>query len=193
MTLPILKDKCIKKYEALAAPLRREFNEPEIEQIYKVIKDLPSVNVEIKVRGAFKDDNEIERLIEQPSNRSRWIQIHANEEYTLVVNLQRLGAKTTDYIYCRFPKPKNEGWFLNLGHQENGELLALKRVPFKSNRTSQHLIFTSPPSGRVIYTLYFISDCFIGLDQQFNMQFEIIEERKTKNEFMGFQNELKKK
>lgn len=194
--MPILKEKCLKKYETLAEPLRREFNEPQIEQIYQVIKNLPTVNVEIRVRGAFKDNNEVERLIEQPSHRSKWTEIHANEEYTLVVNLHRLGAKTSDHIYCRFPKPKSEGWFLNLGHQENGELIALKRVPFKSNRTSQHLLFTAPSSqGRVIYTLYLISDCLIGFDQQFQVHFEIIGERKenTKNEFMGFDTEIKMK
>lgn len=36
-TLPGLKEKCLKNYELLANPLREEFDEPEIEQIYKVI------------------------------------------------------------------------------------------------------------------------------------------------------------
>lgn len=35
-TLPGLKELCIKNYEVLAGPLREEFSEPEIEQIYQV-------------------------------------------------------------------------------------------------------------------------------------------------------------
>lgn len=185
MTLPLLKEKCLKNYEALAGPLRKEFNEPQIEQIYKVITELPTVNIEMKIRGAYKNEDDIQRIVEQPADRMKWLQIHADEDYTLVVNLHRLGVKKSDHIYCRFPKPKEEGWFLNLGHQETGELIALKRVPFKSTRNSQNLLFTAPSKiGRVIYTLYFISDGIIGLDQQFNIQLDVIEERKMKEIFI---------
>lgn len=179
LTLPLLKEKCLKNFESLARPLRREFDEQQIEHIYKVIKDLPTVNVEIKLRGPLKHDEEIDRLIQQPSDRNIWYQVHADEEYTMMVHLQRFGAKTSKHIYCRFPKPKDEGWFLTLGNQENGELLALKRVSY--NRNSHPLIFNAPTTpGRVIYTVYFISDGYIGLDQQFNIQLEVIEQRNEK-------------
>ena len=182
LTLPLLKEKCLKNYEALAGPLRKEFEEPQIEQIYKVIKELPTINLEIKLRGPLKNDDEIDRLINQPCDRKLWHEVHADEEYTLMVNLYRLGAKTSKHIYCRFPKPKDEGWFLTLGNQENGELLALKRVSYKSNRSSHPLIFKAPSQlGRVIYTVYFISDGYIGLDQQFNIQLEVIKGRNKKS------------
>lgn len=171
----------MKNYEILAGPLRKEFEEPQIEQIYKVIKDLPTINVELKIRGPLKDKVEVDQPIKQPLNRNNWIQVHADEEYVLVVNLYRLGARSSNYIYCRFPKPKDEGWFLTLGHQENGELLGLKRVNYKSSRSSHHLIFNAPSKlGRVIYTVYLISDGYIGLDQQFNIQLDVIEPLKNK-------------
>lgn len=171
----------MKNYESLAAPLRKEFDEPQIEQIFKVIKELPTINLEIKLRGPLKQENEVDRLIKQPFDRKTWHEVHANEEYTLMVNVHRLGVKSSNYIYCRFPKPKDEGWFLTLGNQENGELLALKRVSYKANRSSHPLIFTAPSRpGRVIYTIYFISDGHIGLDQQYNIQLEVIEDRHDK-------------
>lgn len=177
----MLKEKCLKNYELLARPLRKEFEEPQIEQIFKVIKELPTVNVEIKLRGPLKHEVEVDRLIQQPIDRKMWHEVHADEEYTLMINLQRLGAKTSKHIYCRFPKPKDEGWFLTLGNQENGELLALKRVGYKSNRSSHPLIFNAPTQiGRVIYTVFFISDGYIGLDQQFNIQLEVTESRRDK-------------
>lgn len=181
LTLPLLKEKCLKNYESLAGPLRKEFEEPQIESIYKTIKDLPTINIEIKLRGPLKQEQEVDRLIKQPLDRKVWQEVHAGEEYTLMVNLYRLGAKTSNHIYCRFPKPKDEGWFLTMGNQENGELLALKRVSYKSNRSSHPLIFRAPMKlGRVIYTVYFISDGYIGLDQQFNIQLEVIEGRNEK-------------
>lgn len=181
LTLPLLKEKCLKNYEALAGPLRKEFSEPEIEQIYKVVKELPTINVEIKLRGPLKEAHEVERIVKQPVDYKVWNEVHAGEEYSLLVNLQRLGAKTSDHIYCRFPKPKDEGWFLILGSQETGELLALKRVGYRSSRSSHPLIFHAPTRlGRVIYTIYFISDGYIGLDQQFNVQLEVIEGRNEK-------------
>lgn len=171
----------MKSYEALAGPLRKEFDEPQIEQIYKVIKELPTINVDIKLRGPLKEKDEVDRMIAQPGNHKTWYEVHADEEYTLMVNLFRVGAKTNNHIYCGFPKPKDEGWFLTLGNQENGELLALKRVGYKSNRSSHPLIFTAPSRpGRVIYTIYFLSDGQIGLDQQFNIQLEVFEGRNEK-------------
>lgn len=36
LTLPVLKEICAKNYKSLAGPLREDFDEPQIEQIYKV-------------------------------------------------------------------------------------------------------------------------------------------------------------
>lgn len=161
--------------------MRKEFDEPQIEQIYKVIKELPTINVEIKLRGALKEKAETDRLIPQPLELKVWHEVHADEEYTLMVHLQRLGGRSSNHIYCRFPKPKDENWFLTLGHQDSGELLALKRVAYKSNRSSHPLIFNAPSKlGRVIYTVYLISDGYIGLDQQFNIQLDVIAGRDEK-------------
>ena len=177
----MLKEKCLKSYESLAGPLRREFDEPQIEQIYKVIKDLPTINLEIHLQGPLKSDSHVDRLINQPPDLKVWHEIHADEEYTLMVNCRRLGQKTSNHIYCRFPKPKDEGWFVTLGNQDNGELIALKRAGSKSNRSSHPLIFTAPSRlGRVIYTIYFISDGYIGLDQQFTVQLEVTEGKRHK-------------
>jgi activating signal cointegrator complex subunit 3 len=185
LTLPMLKEKCIKNYEALAGPLRKEFEEPQIEQIYKVIKELPTINIEMKIRGPLRNESEVDQLVVQPTNRNQWIQIHADEEYTLIVSLHRLGVRNSKYIYCRFPKPKDENWFLTVGNQENGELIGLKRINYKSARSSHHLILNSLSNlGRVIYTVYFISDGYIGLDQQYNIQLEVIEPLKEKYDDM---------
>lgn len=142
---------------------------------------MPTINLDIKIRGPLKDQLNFEQTIKQPLDRKTWCEIHANEEYQLIASLNRLGRRSSDYIYSRFPKPKNEGWFLTIGDQENGELIALKRVSMKSNRNTNFLIFNAPQKlGRCIYTIYFVSDCYIGFDQQFNIQFEVTESQREK-------------
>ena len=90
----------------------------------------------------------------------------------------------------RFPKPKDEGWFLVLGNIETRELLALKRIGvLRGNVTNQQITFTTPSTKgpqvsdhqlegfqknkRVILTLYVISDAYIGLDQQYDLKLEV--------------------
>lgn len=74
-----------------------------------------------------------------------------------------------------FPKPKDEGWILVVGNIETREVIALKRVPCVRGRTSTQMAFYTPErEGRVIYTLYLMSDAYLGLDQQFDICLDII-------------------
>ncbi len=67
----------------------------------------------------------------------------------------------------KFPKPKEEGWWLVLGSVDSGELVALKRLPFFRTRTRTSLAFSVPENScTLIYSLYLISDSYLGLDQQ---------------------------
>ena len=75
----------------------------------------------------------------------------------------------------RFPKPKDEGWFLVVGEIENKEVIALKRTSFVRGRSSQQLaVYTPETAGRVIYTLYLMSDAYLGLDQQYDLHLDVI-------------------
>ena len=63
-----------------------------------------------------------------------------------------------------------------LGVIDDGELLALKRIGAIKNRSTVSLAFYTPEEiGRKIYTLYFMSDSYIGLDQQFDICLDVIE------------------
>ena len=88
----------------------------------------------------------------------------------LLSPIQRLDG----YAYTpRFPKAKDEGWWIILGEVDTGELLALKRVGFIKNKTTVSLAISPPESlARKIYTLYLISDAYLGLDQQYDMYLE---------------------
>ena len=76
----------------------------------------------------------------------------------------------------KFPKTKDEGWWLVLGEVDSGELLALKRIGFIRGRTKSSLAFSAPDDPcRKIYSLYLMSDCYLGLDQQFDLSLNFTE------------------
>ncbi len=75
----------------------------------------------------------------------------------------------------RFPKTKDEGWWLVLGEVDNGELLALKRIGCIKRKTRTTLAFATPEKPcRKILTLYLMSDCYLGLDQQFDFSLNFV-------------------
>lgn len=79
--------------------------------------------------------------------------VHNNQDYTLCIKMTRVNRATERKAYApRFPKPKDEGWFLTLGHVDSVELLALKRVPFIQNTSHQLIAFSTPlKPGKLLY------------------------------------------
>ncbi|XP_055607496.1 activating signal cointegrator 1 complex subunit 3 [Uranotaenia lowii] len=187
LTLPALKEKCHRNYENLARPLRQEFEEQEIEQIYKVLCSLPSINLQLSIRGPFGNGQNADRPIQQPQNRDTWLELYAEQEYVLNVQMIRLGSFETLNIHCpKFPKGKDEGWFLTLGHQAEAELIAMKRCVYRSNKSSHQLSFVAPRRlGRCIYTVYLMSDGYLGLDQQYDINLEVVPPPPNQNLFTG--------
>jgi activating signal cointegrator complex subunit 3 len=54
-------------------------------------------------------------------------------------------------------------------------VIALKRVSYIRGSSKQSLaIYTPENTGRVIYTLYMMSDSYLGLDQQYDICLDII-------------------
>lgn len=69
---------------------------------------------------------------------------------------------------CRFPKIKEEGWFVILAQEEKGELLALKRVTVSGTSRVSMVYPVVDEDGSEVenVTLYLLSDSYLGLDQQ---------------------------
>lgn len=185
VSLVVLRTVCEGNYELLAKALRREFDEAQIEDIYGVLMDLPLINVEVVISGRFDKQCMEDRKIKLPMTRGDWLQIYTGEEYALKFQMTRSARKKNSGVFCpKFAKGKDESWFLTLGCQESDELLALKRLPKMSSRTSTHqLLFHGPEEkGRCIYTVYLFSDGQLGFDQQYDINLEVLE--RPKNEQM---------
>eukprot|EP01105_Mastigella_eilhardi_P023253 TRINITY_DN5830_c0_g1_i2.p1 TRINITY_DN5830_c0_g1~~TRINITY_DN5830_c0_g1_i2.p1 ORF type:complete len:744 (-),score=171.52 TRINITY_DN5830_c0_g1_i2:169-2400(-) len=89
-------------------------------------------------------------------------------ELAIRVELSRANKQTSPFAYTpRFPKAKQEGWWLVAGFGD--ELVALRRVTFTS-RTSVSLLATAPAApGSYTYTVYLMSDSYLGVNQQYDV------------------------
>jgi activating signal cointegrator complex subunit 3 len=120
---------------------------------------MPVLYVNISIRGWWDNvsEEQEERHFEQPPKKDNWIQVHADQEYTVVVQLERTNSTSELKVHSpRFPRGKDEGWFLTLGSVETGELMALKRVSaVRSRRNLQHLTFFTPKmTGKNVHAEY---------------------------------------
>lgn len=69
-------------------------------------------------------------------------------------------------LFCQV---KEEGWWLVLGDVDTHELLALKRISFADHTTARLTFPVVNGAGREMagVTLFFMSDSYLGLDQQY--------------------------
>lgn len=79
LTLPTLKETVGRNYEALATALRGELDEPQIEQIYKVICNMPSYHIDLYVRGCFGDQLDVQKRLEKQCTKDDWMDIHTGQ------------------------------------------------------------------------------------------------------------------
>ncbi|CAK9255752.1 unnamed protein product [Sphagnum jensenii] len=68
-----------------------------------------------------------------------------------------------------FPKVKDEGWWLVIGNPQTRELYALKRVSFLDHLNST-LVLPESVIPHQPMKLHLVSDCYIGLDQEYEIR-----------------------
>ena len=158
------------KYEKLAAVLRSELDEQEIEDVWSVLNRMPLLEARLTVQNQPIPRNS-RRLADKD-----WIAVKTGSQVSINVNLRRLnrpGREGTKVYAPKYPKPKDEGWLLVVGEVESRELLALKRVGSVLRGTKQSLVISPTKPGRHIYTLYVMSDGYLGIDQQYDIPLQV--------------------
>lgn len=176
MALPILCSVTYDNYNRLAKILcKGEYRVDQIREIHQVIRDMPIISIDLMLENSWDENNAEKKIILKLHNDDS-ITVRRNEEYTLTIGLKRMNNSKTFKAHCpRFLKGKDESWFLILGDIQNRELWALKRVSGINNQQRYHqLQFTTPDSlGLMKLTFYLISDCYIGLDQQYSICLDV--------------------
>jgi pre-mRNA-splicing helicase BRR2 len=76
---------------------------------------------------------------------------------------------------ARFPKAKEENWWLVVGEPKTNKLIAIKRVAL-GKRSKVKLEFAAPEeTGSYTYLLYFMCDSYLGCDQEYELSFDVKE------------------
>eukprot|EP00041_Stephanoeca_diplocostata_P037705 m.1438324 g.1438324 ORF g.1438324 m.1438324 type:complete len:285 (+) comp25090_c1_seq3:6103-6957(+) len=140
----------------------------EARETVAAAQKLPFVSVDAHVPGVAE---------ESCLRTARPLLVTADAEYVLQVKLSKTSAGDRNYRpkMARTGRPVNEGWWLVLGEPTTGELVALKRIGgIKGKSLTTTLAFWSPEQpGPASYSLYLMSDCYMGLDQQYEISFEV--------------------
>ncbi|XP_060726018.1 activating signal cointegrator 1 complex subunit 3 isoform X1 [Tachysurus vachellii] len=185
-SLPELIAACDGREGIFAAMVKEGFEPQQITQTWAFLSHLPVLEVGLSVKGCWEGCEEqtersLSTTVTNIREQSNWLPVHADQEYVLQVSMQRLNAggqrrkQDSKAQAPRFPKPKDEGWFLVLGEVDKRELLAIKRVGYIRNRNVTSLAFYTPEqTGKCIYTLYLMSDSYLGLDQQYDIHLNVI-------------------
>ncbi|CAJ1061883.1 activating signal cointegrator 1 complex subunit 3 [Xyrichtys novacula] len=183
--LPELIAACNGKESVFTSIVGQELQPNLVAQSWSFLSHLPVVEVQMSVKGWWEDSKEqTERQLPAAGvnlrEESSWLDVHADQEYVLQVSLRRINMgqqrrkQDSKAQAPRFPKAKDEGWFLVVGEVDRRELLAIKRVGYVRNRTAVSVAFYTPErTGRCIYTLYLMSDSYLGLDQQYDIHLNV--------------------
>ncbi|PIA32529.1 hypothetical protein AQUCO_04400019v1 [Aquilegia coerulea] len=102
--------------------------------------------------------------------------VMVGEDVTLHVTLERdlEGRSDVGPVDApRYPKAKEEGWWLVVGDSKTNQLLAIKRVSLQ-RKSKVKLEFAAPTeAGKKSYTLYFMCDSYMGCDQEYGFTINV--------------------
>lgn len=97
------------------------------------------------------------------------------EPSNIAISLEReQDAEYGNAIAPFFPIAKQEGWWLVVGDPKTKTLLAIKRINLQSS-LKVNIEFTPEIAGKLDLQLYFMCDCYAGVDQEFEFTMNVSE------------------
>uniref|UniRef100_A0A1D1YQG8 RNA helicase n=1 Tax=Anthurium amnicola TaxID=1678845 RepID=A0A1D1YQG8_9ARAE len=86
----------------------------------------------------------------------------------LSINLEKKNLKHTSRAFTpRFPKVKEEAWWLVLGNVSSSELFALKRVSFSNRLLTRMELPSLALTNLQELKLILVSDCYVGFEHEY--------------------------
>uniref|UniRef100_A0A2K6SZY7 SEC63 domain-containing protein n=1 Tax=Saimiri boliviensis boliviensis TaxID=39432 RepID=A0A2K6SZY7_SAIBB len=87
----------------------------------------------------------------------------------MLVQLEREDDVTGHVIAPLFPQKREEGWWLVIGDTKSKSLVSIKRLTLQQDK----LDFVASATGAYNYTLYFMSDAYMGCDQEYRFSMDV--------------------
>uniref|UniRef100_A0A674AU56 U5 small nuclear ribonucleoprotein 200 kDa helicase n=1 Tax=Salmo trutta TaxID=8032 RepID=A0A674AU56_SALTR len=92
----------------------------------------------------------------------------------VLVQLEREEEVTGPVIAPLFPQKREEGWWVVIGDPKSNSLISIKRLTLQQ-KAKVKLDFVAPVLGVHNYTLYFMSDAYMGCDQEYKFSVDVKE------------------
>ncbi|KAF8792805.1 U5 small nuclear ribonucleoprotein 200 kDa helicase-like [Argiope bruennichi] len=90
------------------------------------------------------------------------------------VQLEREDEVTGPVIAPLFPQRREEGWWVVIGDPKTNSLISIKRLTLQQ-KAKVKLDFVAPSPGEHTYTLYYMSDSYMGCDQEYRFNIKVNE------------------
>ncbi len=90
----------------------------------------------------------------------------------VVVQLEREDEVMGPVMAPFFPQKREEGWWVVIGDPKANSLISIKRLTLQQ-KAKVKLDFTAPSAGDHTYTLYFMSDSYMGCDQEYKFNVRV--------------------
>ncbi|XP_008558910.1 U5 small nuclear ribonucleoprotein 200 kDa helicase [Microplitis demolitor] len=98
--------------------------------------------------------------------------IHSGGTVNIVVQLDREDEVSGPVVAPFFPQKREEGWWVVIGDPKTNSLLSIKRLTLQQ-KAKVKLDFVAPAAGQHSYTLYFMSDAYLGCDQEYKFTLNV--------------------
>lgn len=102
--------------------------------------------------------------------------LSSGQSVNIEVKLEREDEVTGPVIAPFFPTKREEGWWVIIGDSKSNSLLSIKRLTLQQ-KAKFKLDFVAPRAGQYSYSLYFMSDSYMGCDQEYKFNLDIGEAR----------------
>jgi pre-mRNA-splicing helicase BRR2 len=100
--------------------------------------------------------------------------IKSGRTVNVSVSLEREDEVSSTVIAPFFPQKREEGWWVVVGDPKANSLISIKRLTLQQ-KAKVKLDFLAPSPGRHAYTLYFMSDGYMGCDQEYKFDISVHE------------------
>merc|ERR1712183_14862 len=102
----------------------------------------------------------------------------SGQTINIEVKLEREDEVTGPVIAPFFPTKREEGWWVVIGDPKANSLLSIKRLTLQQ-KAKFMLDFIAPKPGKYSFVLYFMSDSYLGCDQEYKFSADIGDKRES--------------
>nr|ADE77338.1 unknown [Picea sitchensis] len=137
-----------------------EYPKPSLQRLLQSILTQPKLSELLQALERFPQ-------IQMKCNLQKTESSREQNLYLLEIKLRRTKSGSRAFA-PRFPKIKDEAWWLVLGNTKTWELYALKRISFSDHLTTS-MVITPDQMNLEGTKLLLVSDCYLGFEQQYTV------------------------